>query len=278
MGIVTYPFTIAKKGLTLKADNKSMTVGGTLPALTYTVEGLISPTVADDVINNDPTLACSANGTTVGSFAISIADGTLKANNAALNYEITTRTPGTLTVNAQSNPTPEPQPETTPDYLRMVVPETEGVTTNPGAGEHQVKYGNDFCISFAAKDGYSLHGMKFFANSMEHPVTISEDGKTATATIAMPLADMMLRVELAGTTSTHLPPPPSQGGGDLIVSTTTGGITVSGLHIGTMLYVYNMTGRLVYSLRVDVETRLIASLPAGAYIIVNDGRRVKAVR
>jgi hypothetical protein len=55
-----------------------------------------------------------------------------------------------------------------------------------------------------------------------------------------------------------------------------GGITVSGLHVGTMLYIYNMTGQLVYSQRVDVETRLIASLPTGAYIIVNDGRRAKA--
>jgi hypothetical protein len=88
------------------------------------------------------------------------------------------------------------------------------------------------------------------------------------------LADMMLRVELAGTT-TSTPQPPK--GGALIAHTSEVGITVSGLHVGTMLYIYNMQGQLVYSLRVGVETRLIASLPAGAYIVVNDGRRVKAV-
>jgi hypothetical protein len=171
-----------------------------------------------------------------------------------------------------------------PEYLRMIVTETEGVTTNPGVGEHQVKYGDDFTISFAAKDGYSLHGMKFLANSMEQPVTVSEDGKTATATIAMPLADMLLRVELAedmpGEVGNHLPPTLSQGGGDLIVSTTTSGVTVSGLHVGTMLYVYTMTGRLVYQTTVDNSQLSILNtqLPRGAYISANDNGRVKAVR
>jgi hypothetical protein len=175
---------------------------------------------------------------------------------------------GSLTVN----------PPPTPEYFRMIVPNFEGVTTNPGAGEHQIKYGDDFSISFTAKDGYSLHGMKLFANNMEEAITVSDDGKTATATIETVLADILLRVELQedmpGAVGNH----PQEGvfNTPLQAATTTGGITVSGLHVGTMLYIYNMTGQLVYSQRVDVETRLIASLPTGAYIVVNDNRRVKA--
>lgn len=39
VGDATFPFTIEKRPLTIKADNKSMTVGGKLPKLTYTREG-----------------------------------------------------------------------------------------------------------------------------------------------------------------------------------------------------------------------------------------------
>jgi hypothetical protein len=63
----------------------------------------------------------------------------------------------------------------------------------------------------------------------------------------------------------------------LQASTTTGGMMLSGLHPGTLLYIYDMNGRQVYAQRTDAETRLITSLPAGTYLVVNDGRSTKTV-
>jgi hypothetical protein len=239
--------SITAKPITVTASSHTITIGDALPTPTvsYDAAAFVVGDNIEDLFTDFPEARIIwSNGSyyRAGTYSIGFTGYTLPSHS---NY-----TPrfvnGSLTVN------PKPAPE----YFRMIVPNFEGVTTNPGAGEHQIKYGDNFSISFAAKDGYSLHGMKFFANSMEHPVTISEDGRTATATIEMPLADMMFKIELQedmpGAVGTH--PTGAHTGAPLQAVTTMGGITVSGLHVGTMLYIYNMTGQLVYSQRVDVVT------------------------
>lgn len=66
--------TIAKKALTVKADDKENVVQGeAMPALTYTVEGLVN----EDTFEN-PTLTTTAVDTnTVGTFPINVSEGTL---------------------------------------------------------------------------------------------------------------------------------------------------------------------------------------------------------
>jgi hypothetical protein len=118
--------------------------------------------------------------------------------------------------------------------------------------------------------------MKLFANDrMPVPLTFSDNDKTAVGTIVLPLADMTLFIEglSLGETST---------GGiqtektSLTASSLNGNLIVNSLTPGTILYVYNMNGGLAYSQRVDAETQSIESLPSGVYVIVNDGRSVKA--
>jgi parallel beta-helix repeat protein len=282
-GLNVGTLTIQQKEVTVTASSHTITVGDVLPTPTVSYSGFVNSDNEAELFSDLPAAQLNVSDSqTAGTSVIDFSsEGTLQDKS---NYKVKKYVKGALIITEstpQPNPTPQPTPTPTPnyEYFSMIVTETEGVTTNPGAGEHQVKYGDDFSISFAAKDGYSLHGMKLFANNMEQTVTVSEDGKTATATIAMPLADMLLKVELARTTtSTHLPPTPSQGGGDLIVSTTTDGITVSGLHVGTMLYIYNMTGQLVYQTKVDAESIVLPSFRGQGAILVNDGRHIKAVR
>ncbi|MDR0994688.1 MAG: hypothetical protein LBL81_00170 [Tannerella sp.] len=56
------------------------------------------------------------------------------------------------------------------------------------------------------------------------------------------------------------------------------GLLIRGLQPGTMLYIYNMSGQLLYQARVSGETQNITSLQGGAvYIVSNEGRRVKTL-
>ena len=84
---------IAKAQLTITADNKSMTVGGTLPGFTYTSTGLVN----DEALITEPEWACSADVQTVGTYDI-VPSGA----NAGDNYEIT-YVNGTLTVSRRSS-------------------------------------------------------------------------------------------------------------------------------------------------------------------------------
>lgn len=88
--MASYTVTVAKKALTFKADDKSMTRGEALPAFTYTVTGLVN----DDIVTTEPALSTSTDGNVAGTFDITITGGVIE--NAA-NYDITYIN-GTLTV------------------------------------------------------------------------------------------------------------------------------------------------------------------------------------
>ena len=83
---------IDKAALTITADDKSMTVGGTIPEFTYTVSGLVK---GDEL--TAPKLTCSADGSTEGAYDI-IAAGAAAGDNYAITY-----VNGTLTVSRRSS-------------------------------------------------------------------------------------------------------------------------------------------------------------------------------
>ena len=97
-GSEIFNFTIAKREITLVTDNKTVTKGGSLPELTYTVGNLAPGETKADALSTQPVLACPTfDGNTVGSYPITLTGGT-----ATDNYTITTRTNGTLTVAEQT--------------------------------------------------------------------------------------------------------------------------------------------------------------------------------
>jgi len=97
-GSEIFNFTIAKREITLVTDNKTVTKGGSLPELTYTVGNLAPGETKADALSTQPVLACPTfDGNTVGSYPITLTGGT-----ATGNYTITTRTNGTLTVAEQT--------------------------------------------------------------------------------------------------------------------------------------------------------------------------------
>ncbi|MDD3231385.1 MAG: S-layer homology domain-containing protein, partial [Oscillospiraceae bacterium] len=98
-GSTSYNFTIGKRPITIKADNKSMTKGGALPALTCTLDGQLS---GETALSREPALNCSANGTAAGSFDITVFmmgttynDNYMAADPAYVNGTLTVNNPST---------------------------------------------------------------------------------------------------------------------------------------------------------------------------------------
>ena len=100
---------INKATLTIKADNQSMYVGGTVPTPTFTATGLVK----GDTLTTAPTLTCTADGMTVGKFDI-VPSGADAGNNYKITY-----VNGTLTVSrrhSSSSTTPEPTPDNSTSF------------------------------------------------------------------------------------------------------------------------------------------------------------------
>lgn len=94
--------SIAKRAISVKADNKSMTVNGTLPTFTVSYGNFASGDSEATVVETKATASCMADGTSVGSFPIAVSGTTVLKSGRDTNYEIGIPENGTLTVNSQS--------------------------------------------------------------------------------------------------------------------------------------------------------------------------------
>ncbi len=94
--------TVSRRSISVKADDKSMTVGDALPELTVTCENLVEGDTEDVVFATKAAASTEADGKTVGSFSITATAPTLNSEWAD-KYEIGTPVDGTLTVKAKSS-------------------------------------------------------------------------------------------------------------------------------------------------------------------------------
>ena len=95
-------FKINKRTITVKADDKSMTVGAALPEFTVSYGNLVSGDSAESVFEKPASASTAADGKTAGSFKITVTSPTLKTE-AANNYKIAAPENGTLTVSRRSS-------------------------------------------------------------------------------------------------------------------------------------------------------------------------------
>ena len=101
IGHVTLDFAIAKRTISVKADNKSMTANGTLPTFTVTYGNFASGDSEATVIETKATAFCTADGTSTGSFPITVSGTTALKSGMDTNYEVGTPESGTLTVSTR---------------------------------------------------------------------------------------------------------------------------------------------------------------------------------
>ena len=95
--------SVAKRTISVKADNKSMTVNGTLPTFTVTYGNFASGDSEAAVIETKATAFCTADGASTGSFPITVSGTTALKSGMDTNYEVGTPESGTLTVNPRSS-------------------------------------------------------------------------------------------------------------------------------------------------------------------------------
>ena len=89
--------SIAPKGLTVRADNKTKVVNAANPTLTATLMGFVNGETAATAVTGDAGLSTTAvQGSVVGGYPITVTAGTLAATGG--NYAFTTLVDGTLAV------------------------------------------------------------------------------------------------------------------------------------------------------------------------------------
>jgi hypothetical protein len=91
----THTITVEKAVLTTIAANKSMTYGGAVPKLSYTIAGFVNGDLQVHAVSGAPVLSTAATSkSSAGSYPISIETGTLEAKNYNFKF-----VPGALTIN-----------------------------------------------------------------------------------------------------------------------------------------------------------------------------------
>ena len=98
----TKDYSIEKRVISIKVDDKEMTAGETMPELTVTYDNFADGDTADTVFENKPAPITKADGKRAGKFDITIEKPVLKTD-MNKNYSVGEPEKGTLTVKAASS-------------------------------------------------------------------------------------------------------------------------------------------------------------------------------
>ena len=98
----TKDYSIEKRVISIKVDDKEMTAGETMPEFTVTYDNFADGDTADKVFENKPAPVTKADGKTAGKFDITIEKPALKTD-MDKNYSVGEPEKGTLTVKAASS-------------------------------------------------------------------------------------------------------------------------------------------------------------------------------
>ena len=174
-GTATATITVNQRQISVKVDDKEMTVGGALPTFTVTYGNFASGDTADTVLETK-TPSTEADGKTAGSFDITVEAPTIKSNYAD-RYTVGTPQKGTLAVNAAENP---PQPSSGGSSRPSYSVSTPGKTENGSvsADVKNAKKGSTVTITVKPEDGFKLADLTVTdKNGNELALTDKGDGK-----------------------------------------------------------------------------------------------------
>jgi sugar lactone lactonase YvrE len=78
--------SVSRAVLQVAANNASMIVGGSLPALIYSITGFVAGDTQASAVTGAPSLATAATGASIGEYPIAITTGTLAASNYTFTF------------------------------------------------------------------------------------------------------------------------------------------------------------------------------------------------
>lgn len=263
IGSTTLPFTIEKATVTIKADNKTATVGDAQPELTYTATGLAS----GEELATEPDLTCDADMNTAGDYPIT-ASGAAVPDTGNYNEAITYES-GSLTVSAKTVPpstgsgngggTTQPQP-TPPSVSTGTTTEDGTTTTETTAKPSATTQGSTATTTVDASMGAEIV-KQAVDNGSEAVVIAPEVSGTVNKTeVSIPAATVG---EIASQTSA-----------DLTVSTPVADVTIPngglgslGSAGGTVTVAAEKSGNTV-ELSVTANGQKVDSIPGGVTLTV----------
>ena len=224
---------------------------------------------------------------------------------------------GTITLSDYVTPptTPPTDPAVPPVIQRTVImPQVQGIATNPAAGTHYVRSTTDFEFDMWALDGYSLsnvtvttdrgneiiieNGELRIENEIQNSAGVWSDNLSAKPFIGAAIyreafigeASSRLHVRIrhinAETTivisgvGTVANESIDNNAFTAYPSPTDGPLTITGLTPGTTLRIFSITGTQVTALTAEAETITIdiSHLARGLYLLHADGRTIRVIK
>jgi len=184
----TAPITVGKRVITVTADNKSMTVNGTLPTFTVTYGNLPSGVQAADIFGTLASASTTTDGKTTGSFDITVTTPVLKTE-AGANYEVGAVTKGTLTVNPRSSSGGGGGGSSHSSSYTITVDKTENgtITVSPKFASK----GDTVTITVKPDKGYELEMLKALDKDGDALKLTEKNGKY---TFTMPAGKVKVKV------------------------------------------------------------------------------------
>ena len=182
----TAPITVGKRVITVTADNKSMTVNGTLPTFTVTYGNLPSGVQAADIFGTLASASTTTDGKTTGSFDITVTTPVLKAE-AGANYEVGAVTKGTLTVNPRSSSGGGGGSSVSTYSVTVGKTENGSVSVSPKSASK----GDTVTITVTPDKGYVLETLTVLDKNDKEIKLTEENGKY---TFTMPVGKVEVKV------------------------------------------------------------------------------------
>ena len=182
----TAPITVGKRVITVTADNKSMTVNGTLPTFTVTYGSLPSGVQAADIFGTLASASTTTDGKTTGSFDITVTTPVLKAE-AGANYEVGAVTKGTLTVNPRSSSGGGGGSSVSTYSVTVGKTENGSVSVSPKSASK----GDTVTITVTPDKGYVLETLTVLDKNDKEIKLTEENGKY---TFTMPVGKVEVKV------------------------------------------------------------------------------------
>ncbi|WP_455638681.1 hypothetical protein [Parabacteroides sp.] len=178
----------------------------------------------------------------------------------------------------EPEPEPEPDPDPTPDpdpdpvvYHTVTLPEVEGVTTNPAAGEYLVAHNSSFSFYLTLKEGYT-QSVPVVGTNLGETLTPDSQGRYRIYPVRRNVIVSIdgIRPDLPPVANERIDAPDA-----VRIRTSQGQLQISSKSASS-LYIYNIGGSLLHTFPLEAGGQTF-TLPRGTYFLRIGGNSYKVI-
>jgi hypothetical protein len=163
-----------------------------------------------------------------------------------------------------------------PVYYIDIAPATGGGVTAATSAPYLAAAGETVTLLITPDNGYILESIQV-CNMVNRNVTIALNGADLTRTFTMPAYHVTITATFRDTRNTDIEETGRPQGSPLLAYTRNSALRVSGLTVGELWSVYNISGTLIVQEVTDSDKAEVVLPGHGIYIVISGKRKVKII-